>query len=674
MVVGSKGFRGAAVIAVLVIVLSGCSETPSIDTGTTGAIFPDSTIGPLVGAVPDRTVKALPTARLAKGLIPPTNRWFSGLVYGEPSMPVFPLPLSFQLTTSGFAFGLPTVTTSPAVITGGFAAQITADVGADSQDVTAYDEASVTISQRGGGVEIGSTRIAEGSPFVTFTASEPVEVKLATSFRSSEGGWAVEVAGTTYGLVSPGTLSASGTTLALEKGQTATWFALPNGGSMADFVAAAAHPLAGTSVRYALGGGRATTSIRYRTVDDAKTMVAAMPHQYGSLAKGESCDAGTYESIYGQLRVCAVSELSWSTAELKPSGSLDLSSLSAADKSRLVDQVNSDIVATPTQPADTYYGGKWLSRLANLFSVAKQIGADDAAATLKKRIVDALDEWMQPDGCLTRESHCFVYDGKAKGIVGLAASFGSDEFNDHHFHYGYFLYAAGVVAADDQPLATKWAPVMNLLAADLATSAKSSYFPERRVFDAYAGHSWASGTAPFGDGNNQESSSEAVSAWNGLALWAAASKQTALLTEATWMLSAEAASAQAYWTNFPLDASVYQGFDHSITSLVWGGKRDYATWFSPEPSAMLGILLLPLSPVESYLAGDPGRIETNLKDAAPDGYDVVFGDYLLMYSALQGPDAASAALKETTSLNEDRIDDGNSRTYMLAWIMSRLKG
>ena len=40
------------------------------------------------------------------------------------------------------------------------------------------------------------------------------------------------------------------------------------------------------------------------------------------------------------------------------------------------------------------------------------------------------------------------------------------------------------------------------------------------VFDPYRGHSWASGPSPFASGNNQESSSEAVAAWNGLALWA----------------------------------------------------------------------------------------------------------------------------------------------------------
>lgn len=88
---------------------------------------------------------------------------------------------------------------------------------------------------------------------------------------------------------------------------------------------------------------------------------------------------------------------------------------------------------------------------------------------------------------------------------------------------------------------------------------------------------------------------------------------------------------------------------------------------------MLGILVLPMSPVSTYFASDPGRIRASLAEAAPSGFDVLFGDYLLMYSALQGPAEAASALEQSASLNEDRIDDGDSRSYLLAWIMSRLK-
>ena len=118
------------------------------------------------------------------------------------------------------------------------------------------------------------------------------------------------------------------------------------------------------------------------------------------------------------------------------------------------------------------------------------------------------------------------------------------------------------------------------------------------------------------------------------------------------------------------------GFGHSVTSLVWGGKRDWATWFSAEPSAMLGILVLPAQPVAEYLAGDPARIRANLDEALAGprddaaSWDVMFGDQLLMYAALAGPDDAAAALAVARDLPDERIDDGSTRSYLLAWLLT----
>jgi endo-1,3(4)-beta-glucanase len=659
----------AGILTVCALALVGCAPAPPVETVKSGSVFPDAAVEPLLAAVPERTVKALPRTRLAEGLLPPTNRWFSGLVFGEPSMPVFPLPLSFGLTDGGFAFGLPAVTSTEKTIMGGFTPAVAVDLGADDQWVSAYDAASVTVAQIRGNTELGHTVVAQGSPFVSFTASGDVTAGLGVAFdrAAGDGAWTTEVAGETYGLVTTGVLS--GTTVALGEGDTLTWFAVARGGDVDEFVAAARHPVVSTDYAFTTDDALATTSIDYVTSDGSDTLVAVMPHQTSAAA---SCASGSYASVYGELAVWSVSTLSWSVAALRPVGTLDLSGLSTDQTAQLAEQVAADVATTGAFPTDTYYGGKALYRAVNLWTIATQVGATDAADALKARLVAELDDWMDPAGCEQRANRCFVYDSEARGLVGLDASFGSDEFNDHHFHYGYWLYAAGVLAADDAALAATWAPVMDLLAADIATgAADTSYFPELRTFDVYAGHSWASGTSPFGDGNNQESSSEAVNAYNGLALWAAASGNEPLAAEATWLLSAEAASAQAYWTNFDLDDPVYYGFEHTVTSLVWGGKRDWATWFSPEPSAMLGILVLPMSPVSGYLAGDAQRIRTNLADAAPDGFDVLFGDYLLMYSALAGSNDASAALTAARSLNEDRIDDGDSRSYLLAWLMSR---
>ena len=643
------------------------SPTPTPTPVPAQVVFPDEQVAPLIAAIPSRSPKSLGPDRLADGVTPPTNRWFSGLAFGASPEPVFPLPLSFALTERGFNFGVPKVSAGADTIFGGHSPQLTVDTGATSAVVSSYDDASITIEQRTAAGILGAVVIAQGSPLVTFTASRATTITLGQPVTpSAPGVWSSSAAGNQFGLVTKGSVTASSVSLAA--GQTAVWVAVPRDGNLASLVNYAGG-VKGVDLSYSVDEAAATTTLDYLGAGD--TLIAAMPHQQSTLGSVTACGLGSYPSVYGKLTLCAGPAISWSVPRLAPAASLGAGSLGAHDRAALLTQLARDVAATPPLPGDTYFGGKALYRLANLLSLATELGDDAAAAILGDRLGRALTQWAEPRGCTVRGERCFVYDGKARGIVGLAASFGSEEFNDHHFHYGYFLHAASIAVAHDPSLTPKIAPVINLLAADIASAGSPGYFPERRVFDAYAGHSWASGTSPFADGNNQESSSEAVTAWNGLALWGAATGNKALVQQAEWMLASEADSARAYWTDFDLDAPVYDGFSHTITSLNWGGKRDYATWFSGELSAKLGILVLPMSPVAGYLAGDAERIALNLAPATPAGFDVMFGDYLLMYAALGGPAAADDALARARVLPGHRIDDGNSRSYLLAFIMTR---
>lgn len=184
------------------------------------------------------------------------------------------------------------------------------------------------------------------------------------------------------------------------------------------------------------------------------------------------------------------------------------------------------------------------------------------------------------------------------------------------------------------------------------------------AFDPYRGHSWAAGLAPFADGNNQESSSEAVAAWNGLALWAQATGDTALADRATWLLSNEADAARTLWLE-PSDLP--PGYAHTNVSISWSAKRDYATWFSAEPSAILGIQALPLGPVSlQYLAGDPARVDKNVADAGDAAFTGALGDLVQGYSALASPHAADDAAAAFTARSS--FDDGWSKALALAWV------
>ncbi|NNU26151.1 glycosyl hydrolase [Isoptericola sediminis] len=705
--------RPVAVLLAVVLAAAGCTTT---EPGGDEAAGPAPTDRSLVGAqAPAVDPTALPTVereqgpmRLADGLPPPTNRWFSGLVFGDEPQPVFPLPLAVGLTSTGFAYGLPDVRADGTLIAGGYAPQVQVDLGESVTGVVSrYDAATVDVDLVAEDDQVrGTVHLTRGSPVVRYTARTAHGLGLDRSFDDAGAGLpdgvaTAEVDGRTHALVgvdgldAAGALDGSGSTLELGEGESVAWLAAPDdpaGGSAAlpELVRAAGEAVEASTVSYATGTDDVTTTVGYETTSGGPAVAVRFPHQRDA-ADDATCGLGSYATVLGTVDVCRATELSWRSTAREPVVGLDVSDLGEPARDELVEQVRADAdrVLAETRPADTYFGGKALARDAELWTLARDLGMDDVAADLRASLLTDLRLWTDPDGCEERPERCFTWEPTLGTVVGQATAFGSEEGNDHHFHYGYFLYAAGLLAAEDAELAEEVAPVVDLLAADVAAAADvpagdGAPMPALRTLDVVMGHSWASGPSPFGDGNNQESASEAVAAWHGLALWAdaraaAGLPDEGLTSQARWMLSLEAASARAYWTDFDRSDPVADGLQADVTSLVWDGKRERATWFSAEPSAALGIVVLPVTGVSTYLGEDPARVRDNLAEAlgttdlwADDAtWDVMFGDQLLMYAGLMGPEEATAALEVARELPEDRIDDGSTRSWLLAWLHGR---
>jgi len=645
------------------------SSTGSSSTGAavTNAPSPADVTADLAGLTKKNVAKISPT-RLAEGLVPPTNRWFTGLVFGDQPQPVFPMPLSAALTDEGFAIGLPNVTASEKTIMGGNNPQIQVPLGAAKMQVTAYDTLSVTSTYSdASGTALGSVKLVQGSPFVTYTAAGDQTLAVEPIFQpgGSSDQFTTTVDGHEYGLVvgNGATVAADGK-VTLKSGSTMTVYGAPTGSDAAALATAAADPIVSTSVDHSVDGDTVKTTLNYVTANGGDTVIVPMAAQ---AVDGGTKSAGSYASIYGAMDTYTGSSLTTTAPVAEPSDELNLANLSDDDKTALIAQVKTDAASIDfaASATDTYFGGKMLYRAANLLTLAEQLGVADVATTLRTGLTTEMDKWFDPKGCETNATKCFVYDDGIKSVIGLEASFGSDELNDHHFHYGYLLYAAAVVAKDDTALADKWAPVADLLVADIASSDATADFPQYRNFDPYSGHAWASGSSPFADGNNQESSSESVNAWNALAMWEKVRGNTDMYDQAVWMMSTEANSAKLYWTN--ADFSEFPAFTHKIAALNWGGKRDWATWFSPEPSAMLGIQLIPMGSYSTYLAGDADRIKANIAEAAAGGYGVQFGEYMVQYLALTDPAAAREQLANLPA----EIDNGTTKSYVMAFVFSQ---
>ncbi|WIB13745.1 glycosyl hydrolase [Curtobacterium sp. MCPF17_052] len=193
--------------------------------------------------------------------------------------------------------------------------------------------------------------------------------------------------------------------------------------------------------------------------------------QPGQGTTGLSCTGLHYATITGDAPVCIGDVLRIAAPSLPAADRLDLSGLTSAQRATLVAQVRADAggVSEASFGADSYGGGKDLYRVANLYRLATQLDLDDVAAGLQQQLVTQIDQWTDPDGCGVSGTRCFAYDDTVKGLVGQAPSFGSDEFNDHHFHYGYLLSAAAIVADGSDDLVAKWKPVLDLVADDIAS-------------------------------------------------------------------------------------------------------------------------------------------------------------------------------------------------------------
>jgi endoglucanase Acf2 len=212
--------------------------------------------------------------------------------------------------------------------------------------------------------------------------------------------------------------------------------------------------------------------------------------------------------------------------------------------------------------------------------------------------------------------------------------------------------------------------MVEILIRDIASPAlKDPLFPHMRCFDAYAGHSWASGHADFGDGNNQESSSESMNAWYGMMLWGEATNNELIRDTGIYLFNTERTAVEEYWfdvsgTNFPKD------FPNVALGMIWGGKGAFATWFSGEIDCIHGINWLPFTPASIYMGRHPDYVKKNhdrivAKRPKGNDYNNGWGDLIVMFNALNDPQAAAAYIDANPKCS---LEGGNTHAFMYHWI------
>jgi endoglucanase Acf2 len=253
----------------------------------------------------------------------------------------------------------------------------------------------------------------------------------------------------------------------------------------------------------------------------------------------------------------------------------------------------------PEGTRGTYWTGKSLEKLALLVWLADQIGEAGLRDGLVRGIAGELERWL--DG---KAPEAFAYEPTWKTLVGVPQEYRSGwELNDHHFHYGYFVFAAATVARFDPGWAARdrWGAMIDLLIKDAANpDRRDTRFPFLRHFDPYAGHSWANGPALFREGNNEESSSEDVNFATATLLWGAFTGDRTLRDLGIFLHTQLTAAVEQYW--FDVDGRNFpKGFDQPALGILWGSGGKYDTWWDRNPVYVHGINFLPFTGGSLYL-------------------------------------------------------------------------
>jgi endo-1,3(4)-beta-glucanase len=416
----------------------------------------------------------------------------------------------------------------------------------------------------------------------------------------------------------------------------------------------------------------ATLHFNYTVAGHGPLLMLALPHHLKRLVVPSASTALAYGTLSGTL--VGLEGSSWTMSLPLPSTSWKAPRpLAAAHVAEVRAALAADAGYVPDAFAvanDPYFGGKYMAKLARLALIADELEETATAATLRARLRPIVAAWLEGTN-----SNPLVYDTTWGGVVTAGslgspgAYFGSGHYNDHHFHYGYHLYAAAVLAKVDPAFYTGHQAALLALVRDIANpSAADPGFPPFRHMDFFRGHSWASGLAEFPDIPDQESTSEAVNAWYALRLLGQAAGDTRMSDLGRLLLALEIDAAQTYW-QITAASTVYPALfaQNRCVGRLFATRANFGTWFGAEPFKIYGIQMLPYTPVSEVLLS-PAWVA----DAWPTMQSRTVGgpqEWTGLLDMAHATIDTTAAWTAVTGLTA--WDDGNSRTNTLWWVASR---
>lgn len=448
-------------------------------------------------------------------------------------------------------------------------------------------------------------------------------------------------------------------------------------GRLADWQKYSQSSVTGGSVKYEYLEDQGLVDITYSITTSSGTnaLLALYPHQYKHTFNTDSL----------------LSDVVWTTSRGKMLGYAGtgyklrfkyigflpsiphLATDSAGEISNLIDQF---MIAPASfrlpQDADSYWSGKAFGKVADMILVAQSIGRLDVMNQLLSELKLLLGDWLSFSG--NGDPRYFYYDSRVRSMIGFPASYGSDqELNDHHFHYGYFIKAAAVIAMTDVDLTwiNTYRDMVELLIRDVSNwQAEDTQYPYNRQFDAIEGHHYASGHAAFGSGNNQESSSEAMNYNAAIIYWGTVIPNNDIRDMGIFMYTLEANAIQQYWFNVDKD-NFPSSFSSPYCSLLWDDGGSYEIfWGPPHAEELLGIDLMPVGGQSLYLGLQPDTMNTYysyMVQMNGGQKESMWQDIIWTWQAMYNANAALASYRATTSYD---VEAGTTQAHTLHWLVN----
>ncbi|KAG7192488.1 uncharacterized protein KQ657_001583 [Scheffersomyces spartinae] len=339
-------------------------------------------------------------------------------------------------------------------------------------------------------------------------------------------------------------------------------------------------------------------------------------------------------------------------------------------------EINVDIQSTVASYHSNYFSGKVIDKYAYILYVINEIIKDqDASATVLAAMKQAFSTFTS-----NAQYYPLMHDTRFGGVTSTAGpteDFGSGYYNDHHFHYGYFIHAAAVVGYVDAQQGGTWAEDnkdwVNSLVRDVANPSHSdSYFPVSRMFDWFHGHSWAGGLFVSGDGRNEESSSEDYNFAYGMKLWGRVIGDKSMESRGDLMISIMARSLNMYML-LSDDNTVVPSvmLPNKVSGILFDNKMAYTTYFgtpAEHPEYVHGIHMLPITPASGMVRGSTfvqEEWDTQVSTFFSKS-DISWKGILKINQALFDHET-SYSFFNSSSWTNDYLDNGLSRTWALAF-------